>query len=417
MSNTNFDYIIVGGGLQSGLIVLALKHSQPQASVLVVERGDRIGGNHTWSFHPRDVSATANDWLDSVVEYRWPNYQVRLNRFEKEIDLTYASISSDYFAVAVSQSIGTGKCGVVLTNTEVTAITASEITTAKGMRYSGRLVLDCRGPSPSNALSYSQCGYQKFWGFEIVLQSDWPFAGPVVMDDCIDQSDGFRFIYSLPFERRRVLVEDTRFANEPAINRDECFTQVQKYLSTIGVKGWSIVREEHGVLPMPISSELLPGETLHPSSGAISHAICGGYAGGWFHAATGYSFPLSLAFAEAIASSTPESAAAEIARLADKHRTRSQYGRFLNRLLFRLVRPSSRYQIFRRFYKVLSNDSIARFYSHRFTWRDAFRIVIGWPPGGLLPLRFVGSFLPTRVQASARINPTTVRNSLEEVGI
>ncbi len=417
MITKRFDYIMVGGGLQSGLIALALSHYQPHARVLIVERRDRLGGNHTWSFHPEDVSETANDWLNSAVEYRWPSYQVRLNRFEKEIKLSYATISSEHFAAAVMESIGSGEIGVVLTETEVTEISESEITTAKGEIYSGRLVLDCRGPSPYSALPYAQCGFQKFWGFEIALESDWPFAVPVVMDDCIDQSDGFRFIYSLPFEPRRVLVEDTRFANEPGIDRDECLSQVRAYLAAIGVEDWSVVREENGVLPMPISSELFPGESLRPRSGSIVGPVCGGYAGGWFHAATGYSFPLAIAFAEAIAKATPESAVSEIAKLADRHRTRSLFGRFLNRLLFRLVKPATRYQIFHRFYRVLSNHAIARFYSHRFTWRDAFRIVVGWPPGGLQPIRFLCSFLPLRDRESTRIHPTTVRNSLEEVGI
>ena len=306
---------------------------------------------------------------------------------------------------------------VVRTNTEVTEITRNEITTSNSENYSGRLVLDCRGPGPSSALPCSLCGYQKFWGYEIVLKSDWPFDGPIVMDDLVDQSDGFRLIYSLPFEPRRLLVENTRFANESAIDRDECLAQVRMYLAAIGVEDWSIVREEHGILPMPISSELYPGTIRHTKTGEKSQALCGGYAGGWFHAATGYSFPLAIAFAETIASSTPESAESELAKLAEMHRSRARFGRFLNRLLFRLVKPSTRYQIFRRFYKVLSNDSIARFYSHRFTLRDAFRIVVGWPPGGLQPIRFMGSFRPAVAQASARANPKSATNSLKEMGI
>lgn len=417
MSTSQFDYILVGGGLQSGLIVLALKHYQPQAKVLVVERCERLGGNHTWSFHPKDVSATANAWLQSIVEYRWPSYQVRLNRFEKDVDLAYASISSEHFACMVTRSIDGEGSVVVRTNTEVTEITRNEITTAKGERYSGRLVVDCRGPGPSSTLPYSLCGYQKFWGFEIILKSDWPFDGPIVMDDRVDQADGFRFIYSLPFERRRVLVEDTRFANDSAIDRDECLAQVRAYLAAIGVEDWSIVREENGILPMPISSELFPGANRQFETGENSQALSGGYTGGWFHAATGYSFPLAIAFAETIASSTPESAVSEVAKLAEMHRTRAYFGRFLNRLLFRLVKPSARYQIFRRFYKVLSKDSIARFYSHRFTWRDAFRIVVGWPPGGLQPIRFIGSFLPGLARSSARTNPNSATHSLKEMGI
>lgn len=419
-----FDYILVGGGLQSGLLALALRHHQPEARVLLVERDYQLAGNHTWSFHPDDVTASADAWVDPAVEYRWPSYQIRLNRFEKQIDLTYASISSSYFAEVVSR-VFEHECNaafdprnarsVLLLGTEVAEIhtEGKGIRTASGESYSGRLVIDCRGPNVSQKIPFSKCGYQKFWGFELQLHSDWPFAGPTIMDDRIEQSDGFRFIYSLPFDSRRVLVEDTRFSNSPLVDRDECLEQIRLYLELIGVKDWSIVREEHGVLPMPFSSERMPGD-VHETAGRL---IAGGYAGGWFHAATGYSFPLAIAFAETIATTTPELAIDAIARLADSHRSRSRFARFLNRLLFCLVKPTTRYQIFRRFYKVLSEASIARFYSHQFTVRDAFRIVVGLPPTGLQPAHFVRSYFSNRLRASNQNVPQVERTSHVEIGV
>lgn len=431
MNSFEFDYILVGGGLQSGLLVLALYHHQPSARVLLVERQDALAGNHTWSFHPRDVSASAAAWVSPAVEYRWPSYQVRIHGLEKQIGLTYASISSTYFAEIVAKTLArftgenrvTGEnressqpFGVLLTGNEVTQVHRNEITTANGQSYRGRLVIDCRGAKPANQSHFSQTGYQKFWGFEIELQSDWPFDGPIVMDDRIEQCDGFRFIYSLPFTRRRVLVEDTRFSNNTAIDRNDCHQKVSSYLSSIGVNAWSIVREEHGLLPMPISGEHKPG-----SESPADEAMAGGYAGGWFHAATGYSFPLAMDFAETVASTTPERAEAAVTRLADSHRARSRFSRFLNRLLFCLVKPSKRYQIFRRFYKVLSTDSIARFYSHRFTARDAFRIVVGLPPAGLQPIVFARSLFrqPKRTIATvANSNFTQISKSdYEEIGV
>ena len=410
----HFDYILVGGGLQSGLIVLALQYYQPKATVLILERSAQLGGNHTWSFHPKDVSAKADHWLKQAVEYRWPSYCVRLSQFRKTVDLSYASISSEYFSAVITRSLEGRQCGAIRTNTVVTEIIEKEVTTSTGERFLGRLVLDCRGPESSKELPYAKTGYQKFWGFEITLKADWPFEVPIVMDDCVGQTDGFRFIYTLPFERRRVLVEDTRFSNEPAIDRDECLAQVRKYLASIGVVDWSIQREEHGILPMPISAELLPETNARAGEGMGVASIRGGYAGGWFHAATGYSFPLAVAFSETIARTTPEQAHLEVSRLAIEHRSRSKFGRFLNRLLFRLVKPQARYQIFRRFYKVLSNDAIARFYSHRFTRWDAFRIVVGWPPGGLQPVRFLRSFFSTRSGISMRSEAISTNSTMKE---
>jgi len=420
-----FDYILVGGGLQSGLIVMAVRHHQPNASVLVIEQQRQLAGNHTWSFHPNDVPASARPWVTPLIEYQWAGYDVRLNDFRRRLDLAYASISSSYFAEVITrqfparQLVATthepnvismndrsdgspsapvsadrefdGSCEGLLLGKTVTALSKNSVTVDSGEVYCGRLVVDCRGPNHRGPTIFARCGYQKFWGFEIESEVDWPSLEPTVMDDAVDQTDGFRFIYSLPFERRRILVEDTRFSNSPALDRSECYAKVTAYLNTLGIKRWKIIREESGVLPMPVSSELLPGCI-------DSHAkdsIAGGYAGGWFHAATGYSFPLAVAFAETIATSSPDTSSQAIDALAARHRSRSQFGRFLNRLLFCLVKPKTRHQIFRRFYSVLSNKAIARFYSHQFTVKDAAKIVIGVPPRGLRLIQFLKSFFGT----------------------
>ncbi len=109
---------------------------------------------------------------------------------------------------------------------------------------------------------------------------------------------------------------------------------------------------------------------------------------------------MAVAFADAIASGPLESAADRIQRLAEQHRWRSRYSRFLNRLLFRLVAPAQRYRIFQRFYRVLSDASIERFFSHRFTLTDAIRIVVGCPPTlvGLRPIQFLRSFSSGAIQ-------------------
>jgi lycopene beta-cyclase len=129
-----------------------------------------------------------------------------------------------------------------------------------------------------------------------------------------------------------------------------------------------------------------PAERAGPSP-------AGGYAGGWYHAATGYSMPLAVRFAELVARAEPDRVAAEVAAAAARERLRMGFSRFLNRLLFCLVSAEDRWKIFHRFYRTLPEERIARFYAHRFTVTDAARIVIGRPPAGLAPLRFARSFV------------------------
>jgi hypothetical protein len=128
----------------------------------------------------------------------------------------------------------------------------------------------------------------------------------------------------------------------------------------------------------------------------------GGYAGGWYHAATGYSMPLAVRFAELVAQTSPDRVAAEVASAAAEDGLRRGFARFLNRLLFCLVRTEDRWKIFRRFYSVLPEERIARFYAHRFTFTDAARIIIGRPPAGLAPNQ------ETRLPTNARQTQSTL---------
>jgi lycopene beta-cyclase len=426
MNRTNhecFDYVLVGGGLQSGLLALAIKHYHPEASVLLLERDSKLAGNHTWSYHPGDVPQTCRGWMQPLADYRWSAYEVRLGSFRTRVDLNYATVSSEHFARVITdlfdasplrgkhpfaatsavagkelhgrdldsstlvrepRRIGMESLWELRTLMHVDRIDAHTVHTQSGETFQGRLVIDCRGKIGQN-VRFTGSGFQKFHGFEVLLDRDWTCDVPIVMDSVADQRDGFRFIYTLPFTPRRILVEDTRFSNTPDMDRHESWDLVSRYLESHGFTLVDTVREESGVLPMPFSPELLP---------AASSPLAGGYAGGWFHAATGYSFPLAVAYADAVASGPIDAARLRLERLADKHRWRANFARFLNRLLFRLVAPKYRPTIFRRFYRVLSPEAIERFYSHNFTAIDAMRIVVGMPPTvlGLRPGTFLRSF-------------------------
>ena len=41
---------LVGGGLANCLLALRLRARRPGVSLTLIESGDRLGGNHTWSF-------------------------------------------------------------------------------------------------------------------------------------------------------------------------------------------------------------------------------------------------------------------------------------------------------------------------------------------------------------------------------
>jgi len=383
------DYAIVGGGLQGCLLAHALAWHRPDAAVWLIERADEICGNHTWSFHETDVAEGARPWFDRLVTHRWPGYRVRFPGLSRRVGIPYATISAEGLRDATlrltlpSQDSRDRRPLVVQTRMACDILSTTSLRCGAGVTIDCGAVIDCRGRA-ATAEAVGGVGYQTFIGHEYRTARRWPAAEPTVMDVREDQAGGFEFLYELPFGDDRVLLEYTRFHEDPTCDEPRALELISGRLSEAGIDSPELVRTERGCLPMPYAA---PERREGPSP-------AGGYAGGWYHAATGYSMPLAIRFADLVARSRPDRLGGELAAAAARDAMRRGFARFLNRLLFCLVMPEDRWRIFRRFYAVLPEDRIARFYGHRFNAADATRIILGRPPTRLAPLRFARSFFP-----------------------
>src|ERR1044071_1897625 len=98
------EYALVGGGLQNGLIALAIRAQAPAARIAMIERGAAVGGNHTWCFHAGDAGPNAA-WIEPLVVRRWPGYDVAFEAHTRRLDAPYACITSARLAEAVARAL------------------------------------------------------------------------------------------------------------------------------------------------------------------------------------------------------------------------------------------------------------------------------------------------------------------------
>ena len=82
---TAASVVLVGGGLANCLLALRLRALRPDVSLTLVEGADRLGGNHTWSFHGTDVSPEILAWLRPLASYSWPHYDVKFPGRERRL--------------------------------------------------------------------------------------------------------------------------------------------------------------------------------------------------------------------------------------------------------------------------------------------------------------------------------------------
>ena len=369
---TAFDYVLVGGGLQNALLALALRARRPGAKVALVERAASLGGNHTWSFHEGDVPEAAQEWVEPLVAHRWPSYEVRFPGLERTLRQGYATIPSTRVDAVVRERLAGGPGCAVITGTAAVEVGPHEVRLGDGRALEGTLVVDARGPGPRGTAGGA--GFQKFVGLELRLERKVAPARPLIMDATVTQADGFRFVYVLPLAEDRVLVEDTYFSDTDVLVREALRERVFAYAQEKGLSPFSVVREEDGVLPLPWTG---------PLPRPFDSPLRAGYAGGFFHPVTGYSFPVAVRLASLLASLPPERAlGAELQAFARRHRAQARFTHLLNWLMFRAYPPPSRWHVLERFYREMPEDTIRRFYALDMTVKDRARLLLGRPPRG-----------------------------------
>jgi lycopene beta-cyclase len=369
----SFDHVLVGGGLQSGLIALAVLDREPESRIAVVERQGQLGGNHTWCFHEGDVPGELERAIAPIVAHRWAGYEVRFPGHRRRLRTPYAAVTSARFREVVEARLRDAPGCELYLNTHARQVSEHEVVLGGGETIAGELVVDARGPDPGAASAGA--GYQVFLGLELSLARPHALDRPVLMDATVEQVGGFRFMYALPLAPRRLLLEDTYFADEPELDREALRERVASYARELGLHLARVEREEAGILPMPWTGAL----PARPRAGEPMRA---GYRGGFFHPATGYSFPVAARVAAFVASRPAARVRRDLDELLRRHRVQARYCQVLNWLAFRCFAPERRVHVFERFYR-LPEATIRRFYALDMKATDKLRILAGRPPRGM----------------------------------
>ncbi|MBO9696507.1 MAG: lycopene beta-cyclase CrtY [Sphingopyxis sp.] len=364
--NEKCDIAIVGGGLAGGLAALALAAKRPDLDIRLVEPG-LIGGNHIWSFFDSDIAKTDRWLVAPLVRHYWGRYDVAFPSHRRTMRMGYKSITSEALAEAVAAALPEGR----IVADKAKHVAPDHVLLSRGGRLSARHVIDARGTGKFPSLD---CGWQKFVGRALTVKGGHGVEHPVVMDASVEQLDGYRFVYLLPFDAETIFVEDTYYSDDADLDVAVVGERIAAYAAA---QGWDVsaeTREEAGVLPVVIAGDF---DRLWPASDRTARI---GARAGIFHATTGYSLPDAVRTAAALPALVDRSDLPALvrARAAAAWR-RQRFYRMLGAMLFRAAEPDERYRVFERFYR-LAPGLIARFYAGRSRAADKLRILAGKPP-------------------------------------
>ncbi|MEL6287205.1 MAG: lycopene beta-cyclase CrtY [Pseudomonadota bacterium] len=367
-----YDVVLAGGGLASTLLAVRLRQRRPDLTILVIERSATLGADHTWSFHDSDISSDQRRWLAPFVAHRWPDQELRFPDLTRVVDVGYNTITSEQFHAAAMAEIGDS----VLLDAEIADVSEDRVALQDGREIAGACVIDGRGPEVGLPLAL---GFQKFYGLEVICRAPHGEQRPVIMDATVAQNDGYRFVYTLPYDTHRILIEDTYYSDGEDHSVERLHARVMDYVDAHGWDVAEIARTEQGVLPVVLGGDI---DALWRSARSRGGGARIGLRAALFHPTTGYSLPDAVRVADHLSGLTHLTtaiASREVEAVSRRDWHDRRYFRMLNRMLFKGADPDARVQIFQHFYKV-GRGTISRFYAADLTLLDKLRILSGKPP-------------------------------------
>ncbi len=339
------SWLLCGGGLANAL--LASRLHKINRDFLLIEKNAQLFNGQTWSCQLTDADPEDRAFLTSLATATWPGYEVRFPSYARTIMSTYVTIRSEDLRARLN--IPDSK---IAFNTRSPAHPMAEnVVRAEGFS------------TPPTA-----AGWQKFVGYDVEFEKPHGRTLPLLMDADVEQIGGYRFFYLLPFGPRRMLVEETRYSDDRAIDHSEFADGIRNYLAQrFAGQRWTKEREESGSLPIPWEDTGVRGQF--------------GVAGGFFHPSTGYSLPAALRTSRRLIEEGEKGLSADQAliKISKEESASQSFFYTLNRMMFLACRPEQRRKIFERFYR-FDEGFIRRFYASRVNTLDKIRMLSGRPP-------------------------------------
>ena len=370
-SSNPYDLAIAGGGLVGGLVALALAKLRPDLDIALIEAEDHFGGNHIWSFFESDVEPEHRWLLDPLISRQWDSYDVHFPQYSRSLSNGYFSIESANLDRELRKRLPSG---ALKTGQKVKSVKKQRIGLADGSEIAARAVLDARGGGDVSALDI---GWQKFCGQMLRLKAPHGLERPVIMDATVEQIDGFRFLYCLPFSDTEIFVEDTYYADSPELDRATSHKRIADYAAAQGWQIETVLSEEQGQLPVIYGGDF--GAFWAANKGVDARA---GARAALIQPITSYSLPLAVKTAMLIAE-MPEISQKTLDKtlrnLATKHWKNGKFYRMLCAFLFLGADPDKRYKTLEHTY-TKDEKLLARFYAGKSTRLDQANLLTGKPP-------------------------------------
>lgn len=380
---STYDLIILGGGCAGLSLATNLICSKSSLSVLVLEQRSNYVQDRTWCYFSDNTPPRSD------IQHRWPSMRVTSDNANVVVDCSsfpYEMVNAERFyknaqavienSASVKLKLGVNVHEGLEKHGELWSV-SSDI----GI-FKSRYLVDTR-PAQQPRRDGAKL-WQSFYGAEIECETDkfnvlcgdlMDFSAAVACGSRLVLPKSVCFVYVLPTSSKKALIEFTSFGPDPILPKDLDKLLQQAITHRLSMSAYTVLRYEHGVLPMGINSTKSHQDPNH---------ILAGLTAGGARASSGYAFTRIQRWAFCCA----QSLAAGDGPV--KHAQDSFVQKFMDSLFLKLVRsrPDLAPELFVALFSGTDTQSIIRFLSDRALPTDYVRVIASLLPGPLLKALF-----------------------------
>lgn len=276
----SYDFIFAGGGMAAASLLLRMVEIPEFAEkrILVIDPLPFGASDKTWCFWEK-----GEGFFEPLVEKSWSKARFSGADFEKELQLLpyrYKMIRSQRF-FENTRAILQKHPNVVCLAETVSAIEQQpgglKVTTQSGSCFESQTVFSSIPPQVQKKPDHFYL-LQHFAGWFVETDRDvFNAEVPVLMDFSISQQNDCRFVYILPIDARKALVEYTIFS-ENLLEEEEYQAALRLYMEKFLPASYRITEYEKGLIPMysePFPKSRMPGVIQLGTSGNNTKASTG----------------------------------------------------------------------------------------------------------------------------------------------
>jgi lycopene beta-cyclase len=360
------DFLFAGAGASAILLLLSLeKRNLLEAKkIIVVDPDSKLLNDKTYCFWQKN-SEIKDLQCGHLISHQWQKINVNRQKSKSINPLVYCRISSLDLYKELDRLIA--KYDITRIYSSVNSINISNdgsIIETEEEIYEAKNVFDSRPPKFKTTQKNESFLLQSFIGYVIETEKEILEIDTIdLMDFNVEQLGWTQFVYVLPFDNRKALVELTRFGKD-IIGKEEASPILDKYIFERFGK-FKIAETEIGCIPMSNAKR-----DVHPQKGVI---VIGGRAGA-IKPSTGYALKKMSKQAELIADSLAQNKTYDCTLTSNRF---SFYDRLL--LLILSLKPNYGKFIFEILFKKNKIQNVLAFLEEKTTIYEDLKILLSLP--------------------------------------